>query len=73
MSRTYRQDPRGCWMRSPRHRRARIAASVLADPELAEVVNRQPKRVSQPPDACDDLLVSYWRGQAWARRDRIRG
>lgn len=68
MSRTYRQDPRGCWMRRPRHRRARIAAAVLADPELAEVVNRQPKPVSQPPDAWDDLLVSYWRGQTWARR-----
>lgn len=55
-------------MRSPRHRRARIAASVLTDPELTEVVSRQPKRVSQPPDAWDDLIVSYWRGQPWARR-----
>lgn len=28
---------------------------------------RKPNRKAIPPDDWDDLLVSYWRGQPWAR------
>lgn len=65
MSRTKRRDPGGCWMRSPRHKRARVQAAAVADPELEGIVRGV---VKQPPDAWDDLLVSQWRGQEWARR-----
>lgn len=68
MSRTKRRDPGGCWMRSPRHKRARVQAACLADPEIAGTVKLVKRTVKQPPDAWDDLFVSHWRGQEWARR-----
>jgi hypothetical protein len=57
-------------MRRPRSKVARINREAADDALCAEGLAPLQRR-KVPPDAWDDLLVSYWRGQEWARR--IRG
>ena len=54
-------------MRSPRHVRAERELAASAD-DLAENEITARNRKPIPPNAWDDLIVSHWRGQAWARR-----
>ena len=72
MSRTHRSEPTsGCWMRTPRHKLAERGLEPAAF-DIRESGHLPVKPASNrraiPPNAWDDLTVSYWRGQKWARK-----
>ena len=68
MSRTRRTEPSsGCWMRTPRHIRAKRQIEQTDDALTDEQIN-VPHRKAIPPDDWDDLFVSTIRGQAWSRK-----
>lgn len=63
MSRTRRNEPSSkIWLRRPSHHRAAKQAAEVHD-ELGPEV-----RAKVPPSNWDDIPVSTWRGQKWARR-----
>ena len=72
MSRTRRSEPSsGCWMRTPRHKSAErgLEAATFAIRESDQLpVKPASNRKAIPPNAWDDLIVSQWRGQKWARK-----
>ena len=69
MSRTKRNVPSsGCFMRRPHHKPALMALEASAAELLDEGLSIHTTRRAEPPTAYDDLIVSVYRGQPWARQ-----
>jgi hypothetical protein len=54
-------------MRRPKHMRAMRGLQDSAEDMAAEGITIRKTRGPTPPNALDDLVVSYTRGQAWSR------
>lgn len=68
MSRSRRSEPsHGLWLRRPKHKRAERAVEQSDDAIRSEGLHTRNRRAI-PPSAWDDLTVSHYRGQPWARR-----
>jgi len=69
MSRTKRSEPSsGCWMRHPRGKKSeRKRIQRINEEYRDEGITAHKQRKALPPDAWDDLQISYTRGQPWQR------